>query len=331
MHSIYNMKKAALLGFWFIAASVLGQEVGSYGFLKMPVSAHAAALGGPVISIVETDASLVSHNPSLLCPEMQGQASVSYMQYADGINLGAASYTGKFLDYGAWQASAHYVNYGSFNGYDEYGNSTGTFGAHDVALSWGVGYPLTQRWRIGAAARAILSNYESYNAFAVGVDVGLNYYNEVDGRSISIAVTNLGRQLKAFNDERRVSMPTQLSIGVSKEVEHLPFCLTLTAIDLFDWHQHYRDGVGSEHKYSGGEQALCHLLLGVEWLPTDGFFLGAAYNYRRQREFSGAGGFLRGMSYGGGIQHNAWRFSAAYARYSAVDGTLHITLNYSFQ
>lgn len=325
------MKREIALGIALVAATCCAQEVGSYGFLQLPVSAHSAALGGQVISVVEADASLAAHNPALLCPEMERQASLSYMQYADGINLGAASYTGRFLELGAWQAGVRYVNYGTFDGYDETGASSGSFTAEDVALSWGVGYPLTERWRIGAAARAIVSGYESYHAFAVGVDVGLNYYNEVSGRSISLAVTNLGGQLRAFDDGRRTSMPTQLSLGVSKEVEHLPFCFTLTAIDLLDWSQDYRDGAGDLHEYSGGEQVLCHLLLGAEWLPTDNFFLGAAYNYRRQREFSGAGGFLRGISCGGGLQWRDCRFSAAYARYSAVDGSLQLTFNYTFK
>ena len=38
----------------------------AYNFLRLPVSAHAAAMGGANISIIEDDASLVFHNPALL-------------------------------------------------------------------------------------------------------------------------------------------------------------------------------------------------------------------------------------------------------------------------
>ena len=38
----------------------------AYNFLRLPVSAHVAALGGDNISIVEDDASLIFHNPALI-------------------------------------------------------------------------------------------------------------------------------------------------------------------------------------------------------------------------------------------------------------------------
>ena len=37
-----------------------------FNFLRLPVSAHAAALGGDNITLSDDDASLVFHNPALL-------------------------------------------------------------------------------------------------------------------------------------------------------------------------------------------------------------------------------------------------------------------------
>ena len=37
-----------------------------YNFLRLPVSAHAAALGGDNITLVEDDEALIFHNPALL-------------------------------------------------------------------------------------------------------------------------------------------------------------------------------------------------------------------------------------------------------------------------
>ena len=36
-----------------------------YNFLRLPVSAHAAALGGDNISIIEDDESMIFNNPAL--------------------------------------------------------------------------------------------------------------------------------------------------------------------------------------------------------------------------------------------------------------------------
>lgn len=305
------------------------QEVGEYGFLELPVSAHAAALGGISISVVEPEASLADQNPALLCPEMTGQLSLSYMNYVSDINLGYASYTGLFRDEGAWQLGVRFVNYGDFDGYDENGFQTGTFGAKDIAFQGGIGYPINDRWRIGAAARAIYSKYECESAFALGVDVGLNYYNEGSGRSFSVTVSNLGGQLKKM-ENRRCSLPTQLTLGVTKEVEHLPFCFSLTGIHLLDWKQNYRTSDGSTHEYSNGEQILNHLLWGVEWIASENFYLAGAYNFRRQREFSGDGGFLRGLSFGAGFNWRQLRCQVSYASYNAVDGSLLVGIGYTF-
>ena len=38
----------------------------AYNFLRLPVSAHVAALGGDNISLIADDASLVFHNPALI-------------------------------------------------------------------------------------------------------------------------------------------------------------------------------------------------------------------------------------------------------------------------
>ena len=65
---------------------------------------------------------------------MSGQCSLSYINYVAGINLGYASYAGRFLSEGAWACSARYVDYGKFDGYDPDGNSTGKFTAKDIVI-----------------------------------------------------------------------------------------------------------------------------------------------------------------------------------------------------
>ncbi|MDO4496957.1 MAG: type IX secretion system protein PorQ, partial [Bacteroidales bacterium] len=212
----------------------LAQEVGGYGFLDIPVSARLSAMGGSVISISESESSLTQHNPSLLGSDMHRQVSLSYLNWLSDIHLANVSYTHRFLSEGAWQAGVRYVSYGEFEGYDEWGVSTGSFSAHDVAFTLSVGHPLTEHWRIGGSVRAIGSKYESESAFALGVDAGLNFYNNETGRSWSLSVTNLGGQLKSLG-ERHIHMPTRLLVGYTKELEHLPFALTLTGLDLLNW------------------------------------------------------------------------------------------------
>ena len=312
------------------AGTAVAQEVGGYGYLSLPVSAHAAALGGTLVSAVDPDLALAEQNAALLCPEMSGQLAVGYMNYVADINLAYAAYGGRFLELGGWTASARLLSYGDFDGYDAEGHPTGTFSAKDMAFSAGVGYPLSEHWRIGGFARALYSKYESYSAFALAVDVGVNYYNEVSGRSLSAVVTGLGGQLKRMEDRSQPVRP-DLVVGWSKEIEHLPFCLTLTAYRLLDWDDEYVGGDGAVHRYSGGDRLLTHLNFGAEWVATDDVWIGLGYNYRRQREFSGGGGFLRGLSVGGGLRWRNLLAEVAYGRYNAVDGSLSLGISYRFR
>ena len=65
------MKKILIsLFFAFTAASLWGQESETaFNFLRLPVSAHAAALGGDNITITDDDPTLIFHNPALISNE----------------------------------------------------------------------------------------------------------------------------------------------------------------------------------------------------------------------------------------------------------------------
>ncbi len=318
------------LGIYCLFCTMLrAQEVGNYGFLELPVSARTGALGGINISVVEPDLALADQNPALLCPEMRGQLSVSYTNYVADINLGHISYAGALSEAGTWSAGVRYVDYGTFDRYDESGMAMGTFSAKDMAFCGSVAFPINDRWRCGATARLLYSAYDSYSAFAVGVDLGLNYYNEASGRSVSMTLSNLGGQLKPFED-RHASLPTQLTLGVTKELEHLPFCLSLTAWQLLAWDTDCVAAGGTTRNYSNSEQILNHLVFGLEWLPSEHLYFAAAYNYRRQRQFAGMGGFLRGVSFGGGFRHARFSLQCSYARYNAADGSLTVGCGYQF-
>ena len=319
---------ASVAAFSLLAAQA--QDVTGYGYLELPASARGLALGGTSISVVEPDLSLAEQNPALLCPQMEGQMVLAYTNYMAGIQMGYAAYADRFLEVGAWSAAMRYVDYGHFDGYDTQGLATGSFSVKDFCLEGAVGYPLNDRWNIGAQSKFLYTSYESYNAFAMGVDLGINYYNEVTGNSFSATLTNLGGQFKSLYDERKEKLPTQLNLGWSQELMHLPLCISVTAYHLFDWDQDYRDGNGQEHSYTNAEQVLNHLIFGVEWTASQHFWLAASYNYRHQRRFSGQGGFLRGVALGAGINYRAASFQVAYASTNRADGTLTFQLGYTF-
>ena len=112
---------------------VRAQDLTGYGYLALPVSARGLALGGTSLSVVEPEMSIAEQNPALLCPQMSGQAVLSYTNYMAGIQMGYAAYAGKFLNVGGWSAGLKFIDYGHFDGYDIQGISTGSFSVKDMS------------------------------------------------------------------------------------------------------------------------------------------------------------------------------------------------------
>ena len=80
-----------------------------YNFLRLPVSAHAAALGGDNITIIEDDPTLMFSNPALASSVSDKTIGLSYMNYMSGVNYGSASFTRIIRDAATIAAGVHSV------------------------------------------------------------------------------------------------------------------------------------------------------------------------------------------------------------------------------
>ena len=324
----YNLNKTVLLLSILLSSSFLKAESGNtaFGFLDIPVSSRVNALGGVNISLVERDLSVTSQNPALLGPEMNKNVSLSYMRYLKDVNLGSCAYAFALNDNGAVAVGAQFINYGDFKMTSEDNQILGNFSAKDMLFNTMIGYNISERWRGGANAKFIYSVYESYSSFAMAVDLGLNYFNEYRDFSFSITANNLGGQLKSFN-ENREKLPFDLRVGISQALSHAPFRISLTAINLTDWDDKYIDNSVSDDEYGSNKKdnfakkMFRHMLIGVEYLPTDNFYLAVGYNYKKRAEFAGGGGgFLTGFSAGTGIIIKKFNINASIAQHH-ISGT----------
>ncbi len=71
-----------MLLFTLVAGSLHAQEGEEvFTFLRFPSSSRANALGGHTVSLIETDPSLIFHNPALLGGEMDQMVNLNYMNY----------------------------------------------------------------------------------------------------------------------------------------------------------------------------------------------------------------------------------------------------------
>ena len=185
------------------------QEV--YSFLRLPVSAHVAALGGDNISLPDDDPTLIFHNPALISGVTDRSLNLNFMTYMEGVKTASASFVRAVKQRATWGVSAQYMDYGSMKETTVENIEQGTFSAKDIALAGSFAYLLGNKFSGGITARFVSSTIGSYSSAAVAIDLGVNYYNEEKGWSLSAVAKNLGGQVKAYEDDfERIPLDLQL-------------------------------------------------------------------------------------------------------------------------
>ncbi len=314
------MKKVVLtLLLTIFAICSWGQESQTeYNFLRLPVSAHAAALGGENITIIEDDPSLGFSNPALAASVSDKTIGVNYMNYMSGANMGSATFNRVINDKMTWAVGGEFINYGSIKEVDENNVQTGTFSANDFAVGGTFTYLLLKNVVGGITAKFVYSSLGSYNSLAMGVDLGLNWYEPEHEWSVSVVARNLGGQLKAY-DEKYEKMPIDVQVGVSKRLGTSPLRLSATLVDLT--HYDYR--------------FVNHLDFGVNVLLSDNIWIGGGYNFRRADEMKiqsnddDESSHMAGLSVGAGLNLERFKINIAYGKYHVSSGSLLINLAYS--
>ena len=109
-----KMKKYLFILCFFVEISYVFSQEGrcGYEFLKIPVSAHSAALGGNNVSIVEDDITLIYTNPSLLSNISRSALNLNYMSYISRTNKLSATFGKLSGERGSWAIGAQVINYG---------------------------------------------------------------------------------------------------------------------------------------------------------------------------------------------------------------------------
>ncbi len=286
-------------------------------FLRLPVSAHAAALGGDNITLIEDDASLIFSNPALLSTVSDKTINLNYMNYMSGANTASASFNRIIKERASIAISAQFIDYGKIKEVNADNIQIGEFSAKDIAINAYFSYMLGQRFAGGITAKFITSYLGDYNSIAMGVDLGINYYDPEREWSLSAVAKNLGGQLKAYNDEYE-KMPLDLQIGVSKRFAAAPFRISATLVDLTHWNYRF----------------INHLVAGVDVFLGNQIWIGAGYNFRRADEMKiqssdGESSHGAGLSLGAGLQLERFKLNVAYGKYHVSSSSILVNLAYS--
>ena len=297
-----------------IVSAQYGRSV--YNFLEIPTSAHAFALGGTNLSVIDDDVTLVDQNPALLGPEVDMQLGFSYMLHLNSANFASVRYGMAAGERGAWAAGIRYLNYGSMTQTDPDGTVGGTFTPQDVVFEGTYSHDFTDRLRGGINLKMIYSNYESYSAFAMAADVGVNYYNEEKDLSLSLVFKNMGGQLKRF-DKAYDRLPFDIQAGYTQAIGTSPISLSITATNLVRWklpyYAHKKDSQEMELKQGFMSNFFRHLIFGLQY-SNEKFYLALSYDYKTATDMSTyQRNFFSGFRVGMGLKVKSFAFGVAYA------------------
>lgn len=207
-------------------ASAALAETPSHQLLTYPFSNRSAAMGGS--GAVDASGNIDIHGNPASASFIEGlQGQVGFVNHLVGIQGFAA---GGVLPMERHRISAEliYFDYGIFNKTDIVGNSQGTFGYHELAAALGYAFKFSEGIRLGGRVGRFARLADGNSDGEFYYDLGGVYHDQEDSLTVGVYLASvaLGESEEAF--------PTQLHIGSSKILSHLPLRLNLEGIYGFN-------------------------------------------------------------------------------------------------
>ncbi len=328
-----SMRNKLFICFLFFGALSAFAQNGdeAFSYLRFPFSARVGALGGHSVALVERDPSLIFHNPALLGAEMDKMVNLNYMNYISDINVGSALFTKAAGEHAAWGVGASFISYGNIKEVLPENVVLGDLAAKDIGVQGFYARDLNERWRGGLSMKFLYSAFADYTSIGLCFDAGLSYYHSEKGFSAAITLKNIGAQLKPYNDDRQ-KMPWDIQLGVTKKMNHAPIRLSVTAMYLNRWKFDVIDKTDVEQKEDGFAKTLFkHLVLGVDFVPSDNFWVGIGYNPKvhSDMKLQGGNGFA-GFSGGAGVKIKMFDVGVSVAKYHPSALSMMVSVSTSF-
>jgi len=339
------MIKNILLFLGFIVTYNVNAQIGgkyTYQFLNLVSSPRQAALGGSVYTNNDWDASQALHNPSAINSEMDGQLALNFVNYFADINFGSVAYAKSFGEKTHMIAAGiTYVDYGSFNGFDENGVSTGEFSGNEFALTVGYMYAVPKSdLKLGANGKFISSKLEKYSSIGGALDLAMLYEFKKSNSELTLVASNIGTQFTTYENTKE-KIPFHVDLAFAKELEKLPLKWHIVFENLQQWDLSFSNPARSEVDLDGNvtteeisffDKLTQHLVIGGELFHGKAINLRVGYNFGRGYEMKIEGNrVFAGITAGFGIKLNRFRVNYAFQKYSAAANAHTFGLNINLQ
>ncbi len=306
----------AVLSFFSIESVQAGTT--GFDFLRTPVGARAAAMGGAFVAM-PGDVYDVFYNPSGLSFVNRRVRAFSYLKHVLDFQSGSVAAVQPIQKLGKIGAGIRYFNYGSFDKTDQNGNKIGTFGASNIAVN--VAYAnslfssetssgMLSNIHYGVALKFIYSKIAQYTSTAMAADVGFTYETPVQGLIVAGGIFNVGKSFSAFINTKE-ALPLNYRLGFSKILAHLPLQLSVEG-----------------YKYQGEDYGFA---FGGEFTITQNFFLRFGYNsIGKDQKLGISKDKFAGLSFGTGFLWKSYHLDYGFTSSGAIGSLNRLSIIKSF-
>lgn len=311
------MKRVFLTSLIIISVfSVNGFAQNTYEFLKLDMSARAASLGGSFVANND-DPDVIFYNPAGISMLENNPVSFSFVKHLMDINLASVSFSTEIENLGRFGAAVKYINYGSFDEADEFGNRTGEFGAGELALIVGYSNLLDANFYYGANVKFIYSGIADRSSNALAADLGLHYTIPEQFINIGFSILNLGSQISSYYNLKE-ELPLDITIGISKKLEKIPVRISL------DFHRLNQDRENFTERFKA-------FTVGAEINLSKVLTLRLGYDNERRSDLKiGTTAGIAGFNIGLGAKVSDYNFNYGYSSLGLVGALHRIGISTSF-
>jgi hypothetical protein len=252
---VVAMALVALVGDVSLAATDVGRTAAD--FLMIGHGARAASLGGAYTAMA-SEATAAYWNPAGLTDIDGPQATLGHFAWYQDITVEQVSFGFPLGERFSGALSATYVNYGTIQGYDIFGESSGDIVAYDWVGGVSLAMALSDRFSFGLTGKYVSQRLDDITASAFASDIGLRYGGE--SFALGATVINLGGDINF--DQTSEKLPTAARLGVMFR----PFSEALVA--SMEIEQRFKGDLYVRQGLELGFDEMYYLRAGFDYLPA---------------------------------------------------------------
>ena len=259
-------------------------------FLKIPVGARAAALGGAVTGM-STDANALFWNPAGITQEHNQSVHFSHMPWMTYFDITAFAFTKAFPDLGTFGFHVLALGMEEMEVTTELEpNGTGQyFDSQDMVIGLSYARKLTDRFSMGVTSKYVYQRIWNETAGGIAFDVGTHYNIELANITIAMSMRNFGADMQLDGPDLllvhddNAFFPNRLHQASKVTEKHplpLSFQFGLAADLLKTSYLHSRISLDAVHLNDDDEQ----IYAGIETVLVQRFFLRGGYKFNNSEE-----------------------------------------------